>query len=320
VFVSKDVTPFSRSQDESLSERCKSAGIDFYSCDDIMLHAPEINVMKDGAPYTVFTPYCKSAIQLPVCQPIPFRFDNLAAISSNVLPQTRTTDLISVLNLAHIPNLTVRGGKTAALATLSQIGKHINYEDIRERPDQYGTTRLSAYLKFGCVSPREVWYAAHDSLGSAHPLSRQLCWRDFYHQIAWHFPRVFAPHSRKNMPKLNGIIKSAAFNAWCLELTGFPLADAGMREIIKTGLMHNRVRMVVASFFTKDLHIDWRDGERYFAQHLVDYDPAVNNSNGPRQQDAMLKRTSRYLTSWLQQKNSILRLLISIVGYPSFTN
>ncbi len=125
VFVNRDVTPFSRSRDGSLSERCKTANIDFHSYDDIMLHAPEIIVKKDSTPYTVFTPYYKSAMQLPVRQTIPFRFDKLAATTSNELPQTRTTDLISVLKLTHSPNLAVRGSRTAALATLSQIEKNI---------------------------------------------------------------------------------------------------------------------------------------------------------------------------------------------------
>ena len=305
VFVNRDVTLFSRSRDESLSERCKSAGIGFHSYDDIMLHTPEIIAKKDGTPYTVFTPYYKSAMQLPVRQTIPFRFDNLAATPTNGLPQTRTTDLISVLKLAHNPNLAVRGGRTAALEILSQIGKHINYEDIRDRLDQDGTTRLSAYLKFGCVSPREVWYAVHDSLGNAHPLSRQLYWRDFYHQIAWHFPRVFGAAFQKKYDKIKWDDNPAAFNAWCHGLTGFPLVDAGMRELNKTGLMHNRARMVVASFLTKDLHIDWREGERYFAQHLVDYDPTVNNGNWQwaASTGCDAQPYFRIFNPWLQQKN-----------------
>ena len=304
VFVNRDVTPFSRSRDDSLREQCKAAGIDFHSCDDTMLHAPEIVVKKDGLPYTIFTPYYKSAIQLPVRQPAPLRLNKFTAFPVSKVPVICAADLISTLKLPRNPYLAVRGGRTASLRILSRIGNYMNYNNTRDRPDQDGTTRLSAYLKFGCVSAREVWYAAHDSLGNMHPLSRQLYWRDFYHQIAWHFPRVFGAAFQQKYNKIEWQDNPAAFKAWCQGLTGFPLVDAGMRELNITGFMHNRVRMVAASFLTKDLHIDWRKGERYFAQHLVDYDPAVNNGNWQwaASTGCDAQPYFRIFNPWLQQK------------------
>lgn len=304
VFVNRDVTPFSRARDKSLNEHCKAAGIDFYSYDDITLNAPEIVVKKDGTPYTVFTPYYKSASQLPVPQPALFKIEALVASTANQLLKINASDLMQLLKLERNAKLAVRGGRSAGLAILKQIREHKDYANVRDRPDQFGTTRLSAYLKFGCISIREVWHAVHDALGNNHPLSRQLYWRDFYYQIAWYYPRVFGAAFQKKYDKIEWDGNSAAFNAWCQGLTGFPFIDAGMRELNKTGFMHNRVRMVVASFLTKDLHIDWRKGERYFAQHLVDYDPAVNNGNWQwaASTGCDAQPYFRIFNPWLQQK------------------
>lgn len=304
VFVNRDVTPFSRSRDNSLNKRCKTAGINFHSCKDTMLHAPEIVVKKDGMPYTIFTPYYKSALQLSVRQPIPLECNKFTALPANKIPIISAANLISTLYLQHNPHLAVQGGRTAGLEILRRIDDHIDYDNIRDRPDWVSTTRLSAYIKFGCVSAREVWYAVHDSLGDTHPLSRQLYWRDFYHQIAWHFPRVFGAAFQQKFDKIKWKDNPTAFKAWYQGLTGFPLVDAGMRELNKTGFMHNRVRMVAASFLTKDLHIDWRKGERYFAQHLVDYDPAVNNGNWQwtASTGCDAQPYFRIFNPWLQQK------------------
>lgn len=304
VFVNRDVTPFSRTRDKSLNKGCRAAGIDFYSYDDITLNAPEIVVKKDGKPYTVFTPYYKSASQLPVPPPALFKFETLVAPTANQLVKISASELIPLLKLERNPDLAVRGGRTAALAILKQIEEYKNYANVRDRPDQFGTTRLSAYLKFGCISIREIWQVVQMILGNSHPLSRQFYWRDFYYQIAWHFPRVFGAAFQKKYDNIEWDDNSAAFNAWCKGMTGFPFVDAGMRELIKTGFMHNRVRMVVASFLTKDLHIDWREGERFFAQHLVDYDPAVNNGNWQwaASTGCDAQPYFRIFNPWLQQK------------------
>lgn len=162
---------------------------------------------------------------------------------------------------------------------LNEIDRFSTYMKVRDFPAKAGTTKLSAHLKFGTVSIREVYYAIKNRFGADHPLIRQLYWRDFYTQIGYHFPRVFKRSFRSKYDKLDWNYNETAFHRWCEGLTGFPIVDAGMRELNRTGYMHNRVRMIVASFLIKDLHIDWRWGERYFAQKLVDYDPAVNNGN-----------------------------------------
>ena len=126
---------------------------------------------------------------------------------------------------------------------------------------------------------REVYYAITEQLGSEHPLLRQLYWRDFFTHIAYHFPQVFGRPFLEKFANLHWDNNRDYFQAWSEGKTGFPIVDAGMRELNATGFMHNRLRMIVASFLVKDLHISWRWGERYFAQHLVDYDPCVNNGN-----------------------------------------
>ncbi len=151
---------------------------------------------------------------------------------------------------------------------------------------------------------REVYYAILSRLGDHHPLIRQLYWRDFFSTIAYLFPHVFkgAFHQKYDALKWNYDLKT--FHQWCEGKTGFPIVDAGMRELNETGLMHNRVRMITASFLVKDLHIDWKWGEKYFAQKLIDYDPAVNNGNWQWSQSTewMPNPISGFFNPWTQQK------------------
>jgi deoxyribodipyrimidine photo-lyase len=162
---------------------------------------------------------------------------------------------------------------------LEQLKTQSGYLSQRDFPALASTTGLSAYLKFGCCSVREAYYAVIQALGGEHPLIRQLYWRDFFTHIAFHFPHVFGHAFHQQYDNIAWKNNLDDFQAWANGLTGFPIVDAGMRELNQTGFMHNRVRMVVASFLVKDLHISWRWGERYFAQHLIDYDPCVNNGN-----------------------------------------
>ncbi|MCX7847016.1 MAG: FAD-binding domain-containing protein, partial [bacterium] len=176
------------------------------------------------------------------------------------------------------PALRVRGGRREALRILGDLGGFKEYAKTRDFPAR-PTTGLSAHIKFGTVSLREVYAAACAALGRGHVLIRELYWHDFFTQIGWHFPHVFGHAFQRRYEKLGWREDEGMFQAWCEGRTGFPIVDAGMRELNTTGFMHNRVRMIVASFLVKDLWIDWRWGERYFAQRLVDYDPCVNNGN-----------------------------------------
>lgn len=275
IFINRDYTPFSRKRDEKIANICRDFNIDFHTYADALLHEPEEISKPNDQPYTVFTHFFKKAVQLNVPKPRTNSYENYYQKAISLEDKHITTKLLKINN----PTIFVKGGRTEALSLLKKIKDFKNYENIRNFPALQGTTHLSAHNKFGTLSVREFYASIVKNLGKGHPLLKELIWRDFFTHIAFHFPRVFGEAFHG---KYNNIIWSENekhFQAWCEGRTGFPIVDAGMRELNTTGFMHNRVRMIVASFLTKDLHIDWRLGEKYFAQKLVDYDPSVNNGN-----------------------------------------
>jgi len=166
------------------------------------------------------------------------------------------------------------------------------------------TSNLSAHLKFGTLSIRETYHAIKKILGPTHLLLRQLYWRDFFTHVAYYSPFVFGHAFHEKYDQLIWEHDDKKFQRWCTGTTGFPIVDAGMRQLTTTGFMHNRVRMIAASFLTKDLHIDWRWGEKFFAQQLIDYDPAVNNGNWQwcASTGCDAQPYFRIFNPWLQQK------------------
>jgi deoxyribodipyrimidine photo-lyase len=273
VFTSRDYTPFSRQRDEGILQLCRMLGIDFHALPDALLTEPEQVLKADQSPYQVFTPFYNHALSRPVDPPQPLLADNFARPVEG-LDSYRFETLIRDEGLPVL-----RGGREEARFLLEQLGKLAAYNETRDIPSVPGTSRLSPHLKFGTCSVREVFHAIQAGLGPDHPLLRQLYWRDFFTHIAYHFPKVFGHAFREKYDAVEWENDPALFQAWTEGRTGFPIIDAGMRELNATGFMHNRLRMLTASFLVKDLHIDWRWGERYFARHLVDYDPCVNNGN-----------------------------------------
>lgn len=270
VIVNRDYTPYSIARDAKIEKVCKKAGVPFLSFDDALLHPPEETVKKDGKPYTIFTPYFRNAHKLEVPPPVHNRgtnyFHGSIPFNKGKLPQVDV-------------NNGLRGGRSEAVKILKKLDQLEDYDQLRDFPAEDFTSHLSAYLKFTVISPREVYAAISAKLGPHHPLIRSLYWRDFFSSIALFFPHVFESAFHSKFDKLKWHYDTKIFKKWCNGQTGFPIVDAGMRELNATGQMHNRVRMIVASFLVKDLHIDWHLGERYFAQTLIDYDPAVNNGN-----------------------------------------
>ena len=172
----------------------------------------------------------------------------------------------------------------AALQVLARVrrGDFDNYETRRDNlADADGTTRLSAHLKFGTISVRELYHAAAVTKSKGEPLIRQLYWRAFYDQLIWHFPHMLDGKLLRAPPTAWGVPKHApaALNAWKAGRTGEPLVDAAMRVLANTGFLPNRARMVVASYLIWNLRLDWRDGEHYFATQLEDYHPSANSGN-----------------------------------------
>lgn len=280
IAVNRDYTPYSIARDSQIEKICKHHSVSFHSCDDALLLPPEETLKKEGKPYTVFTAFYRSALHKRVEPPLslpPGRFYQEAIAFA--APSSLLFELKADLKT---PNA-MKGGRKAALSILDVIrqGERFKeYATLRDFPCiDHSSTHLSSYLKFTLCSPREVLAALLDHPERNEELIRSLYWRDFFSSISFFFPHVFKGSFYPKFDHLQWCFDTKKFERWCQGETGFPIVDAGMREMNETGLMHNRVRMIVASFLIKDLCIDWRWGERYFAQKLLDYDPAVNNGN-----------------------------------------
>lgn len=274
VHVHRDYTPFSRERDLALEKLCRSVDVDFYQHHDVLLHEPEQIAKADGQPYTVYTPFYKRASQFTVPAPISlpagqWYTESITGTFVDCIPE-------QILDQALVPT----PGRKAALDLLKNLAPFSTYEATRNLPalDQ-GTTRLSAHLKFGTISPRELQTAVSLTLGQGHGLIRELYWREFFTHIGYHFPHVFHGAFYRQYDAVSWQNNPAHLQAWQEGRTGFPIVDAGMRELMATGYMHNRVRMITASFLVKDLHLDWHAGEQHFARLLTDIDPCVNNGN-----------------------------------------
>lgn len=272
VFFNRDYTPFSSQRDSEIANICQHLNIDLVVCADALLNEPEQAVKNDGNAYKVFTAFYNNARKIAVALPQKLAIGDFVRIDSTV-----TLEKITAFD--SFKTTTIQGGQSAALKQLATLKRCADYANSRDIPALQSTSQLSAHLKFGTVSVREVFYAIAQTLDLEHPLARQLYWRDFLTHIGFHFPHVFGHAFIEKFDNLPWENDHAYFQAWVEGKTGFPIVDAGMRELNQTGFMHNRVRMIAASFLTKDLRISWRWGERYFAQHLIDYDPCLNNGN-----------------------------------------
>lgn len=275
VFINRDYTPFSRERDGKIEKICRKLNIDFKVYADALLNEPEEIFKSNFQPYTVFTHFLKKARQLSVRELQKKSYENY--YRNPIALEDR--QVLKKLLQKNNSNIFVKGGRVEALSLLKKIKDLNDYQEIRNFPLIDGTTHLSAHNKFGTLSIREFYHAIVNNFGKEHILINELYWRDFFTHIVFHYPYVFGEPFHSKYKKLHWSHKENHFRAWCDGQTGFPIVDAGMRQLNITGYMHNRVRMIVASFLTKDLHIDWRWGEKYFAQKLVDYDPAVNNGN-----------------------------------------
>lgn len=300
VYCNRDYTPFSLNRDEEIKKMCLSHGCALITSNDLLLNEPEDIKTGNGTPYTIFTPFFKRSAKNPVAHP---QVLNDANFYTHKISSEASKDIFE--KIIPQPNLFLasKGGRAEALSILKNIDQFKNYMQTHNIPS-LPTTQLSAHLKFGTVSIREVYWAIRDALSIHSPLLRQLYWRDFFTHIAYQSPFIFGHAFKEKYDKLAWKNNKNDFNAWCEGKTGYPIVDAGMRQMNTTGFMHNRVRMITASFLIKDLHIDWQWGERYFAQQLVDYDPSVNNGNWQwvASTGADSQPYFRIFNPWLQQK------------------
>ncbi|MBF0281206.1 MAG: deoxyribodipyrimidine photo-lyase [Zetaproteobacteria bacterium] len=278
IYLNRDYTPFSRQRDQAIQAVGLSYDTPIYWYDDALLNPPTTIRNKQQQPYQVFSAFYKLALTIPVSPPQTVPLSNIHPMSETEWQTHAQTITQMILKHATTPPQTTPG-RSGALTALAHIDALANYALDRDIPSLDASSKLSVHLKFGTLSVREVYQAVASMLGPEHPLIRQLYWRDFFTHIAFHHPSVFGHCYLPQFESLTWRNHQAHFAAWCSGNTGFPIVDAGMRELLQTGYMHNRVRMITASFLVKDLHIDWRLGEGWFARHLLDYDPALNNGN-----------------------------------------
>lgn len=300
VFCNRDYSPFSIKRDENIAKVCHENHIVFNHYNDLLLTEPEDVISSTNLPYAIFTAFYKKASQKNIPRPCNVQY---GAFYKKPISQDQTSTIyIKILKkkngYAH-----VHGGTNKAHTILQSLTQFKNYSTTHNIPS-LSTTNLSAYLKFGCISIRQAYHAIKDTLGINHPLIRQLYWRDFFTHVAYHSPFVFGNPYHERYATLPWSKNMDHFKAWCQGKTGFPIVDAGMRQLNITGFMHNRVRMIVASFLTKDLHINWLWGEKYFAQQLIDYDPMINNGNWQWSASTGCDAQPyfRIFNPWLQQK------------------
>ena len=278
-----DYSPYAMKRDKSVSDLCLKYNIEYIAFEDKLLN--EVESIKTGAgkDYSKYTPYFNNANQVLVPQPIDFS-KKVIGINNRKLKQSKfDSNLEYILGKAKdglSPEVKILGGRSHGIKILQSLDNFGNYNDERNIPI-IPTTRLSAYLKFGCISPREAFYAVSHKLGIESELIKQLYWRDFYSMILYNYGTDETPVSITKPHFLNIQWQENPENLqrWKDGMTGCPIVDAGMREMNTTGFMHNRLRMIVASFLIFFLKIDWREGMRYFSQKLVDIDWANNVGN-----------------------------------------
>ena len=266
VFCNEDYEPYAIKRDQEIKDFLASKNINFYQFKDQVIFQKDEITKADGKPYTVYTPYSKQWL-------LKFNDQNLEFFASE-------KKLENLLNIEK-QNITLENigfKKTNYLFEPPKINLEIleKYHETRNLPTKE-TSQMSVHLRFGTISARKLVKLASELNDNTY--LKELIWREFFMQILWHFPKVIHHSFKEKYDNIAWENNEELFQKWCEGKTGYPIVDAGMRELNETGLMHNRVRMVCASFLTKHLLTDWRIGEAYFAEKLMDYDLSANNGN-----------------------------------------
>ena len=269
-----DISPYAKERDEKIIKLCEHMKTYVMYDYDYYLHQPGTIVNGSKEPYQKFTPFYQTCLKKKVESPAGTRKIHFKRSEAHIPGKISLEQAFNKFTKEN-PDILVHGGRPEAIKTLkTAVRTQTHYPKTHNELDKQ-TTQLSAYLKFGCISIREAYKALHGK----RDIIRQLIWRDFYANILYSFPHVLGHAMKQKYNKVHWHHNTNWFKAWCDGETGFPVVDAGMRQLNETGYMHNRARLIVASFLTKTLLIDWRDGEEYFASKLTDYDPASNNGN-----------------------------------------
>jgi deoxyribodipyrimidine photo-lyase len=280
VFANHDYEPQAKERDEEVGERLRADGRAWHTFKDQVIFEKEELLTADGRPFSVFTPYKRAWLKKATpfylkSYPVERHSGALARAADAPLPTLEQMGFKRT-NLAQIGLPTGMSGARALWADF--LRRMDRYKDSRDFPSVRGPSYLSAHLRFGTISVREAAGAAWARPGDgAQTWLSELIWREFYFSILHHYPHVATGAFRRKYDRLHFPNPQGHYEAWCTARTGYPIVDAAMRQINQSGYMHNRLRMIAASFLCKDLHVDWRWGERYFAAQLNDFDLAANN-------------------------------------------
>ena len=359
VYWNLDVEPYARHRDEELNNKLVEQGIKVKTFWDQLLHPPGEVLTQNKTPYTVYSPFWRNWEQLAKAAPVapPTDLLGLDEKEEQIVKSLGSIDLPSAKDLGFIweSELMLAGGETSALDRLNYFCDSllVYYDENRNFPAVDGTSLLSAALKFGVIAPRTLWQRSVEELENCQSdearnniiaWQKELAWREFYQHCLYFFPELAEGAYRDHFQNFPWENDEKKFQAWCEGKTGYPIVDAAMRQLNETGWMHNRCRMIVASFLTKDLIIDWRWGEKYFMQKLYDGDLAANNggwqwsaSSGmdpkplrifnPASQAQKFDPEAEYIRQWLPEISSldtgdlvtgkILPIEAQSCGYPS---
>jgi len=267
VYTNHDYEPYAQKRDKAIHQLLNDNSVDFKTFKDQVVFEKDEVVKDDGTPYVVYTPYMKRWKER-------FNKEGMKQHQVEIKADVVITHTYPFLKLKDI-GFTASNIKPVPFDVSSSIID--NYKETRDFPAIDGTSHLSPYLRFGAVSIRQMVKKALESKGDT--FLNELIWREFFMQILWHFPETVTKSFRPKYDNVKWRYDESEFKAWCEGKTGYPMVDAGMRQLNATGFMHNRVRMVVASFLCKHLLIDWRRGEAYFAEKLLDYEQSSNIGN-----------------------------------------
>lgn len=307
VFYNKDYSPYALKRDNDMFDTCMRAGVYCVDYPDYYMYEPGSILTGGGTAYKKYTPFYEVAVRRKVDVP-----RSSGSVKHKLMKLAKTTKRLEhVISLKQAmkqfvgeknPHILVHGGRKLAIERLRKaLREQSHYADKRDL-FTYETTYLSAYIKFGCVSIREVYHTLRNKFGPSSGIIRELIWREFFAHVLYAYPEVLEGSYQPSLKDISWRTNTKYFYKWMTGNTGFPLVDACMRQMNTTGYMHNRGRMLVASFLCKVLLLDWRLGEQYFAQTLTDYDPASNNGNwqGISGTGVDMKPYFRDMNPWIQ--------------------
>ena len=300
VCFNADYSPYAIQRESSIINICDKMGVAVEYGHDYYLFEPGTIVNGTGGPYQKFTPFYNASLRKKVEAPASLRKIHFASSNKHLENSILLVDALKRFTKIN-PDILIHGGRDNAISQLRIAAKNIKNYPKTHNELSHPTSQLSAYIKFGCISIREVY----KTFRSKHDFIRQLFWRDFYANILYSFPHVLGHALKPNYNKVLWHNNTSWFNAWTKGETGFPVVDAGMRQLNSTGYMHNRARLITSSFLVKTMLIDWQKGEKYFATKLTDYDPASNNGNWQwtAGSGADSQPFFRIFNPWLQAEN-----------------